>query len=79
MNAFTFPTPRHAVSYMMDTFPIVKRKDEANDGSSNTKDPILEIYDALGESIATGHPDQTLLNLPPADPACCHPSKTRTP
>jgi len=24
-----FPTPRHAVSYIMDTFPIVKRKDEA--------------------------------------------------
>ena len=24
-----FPTPRHAVAYIMDTFPIVKRKDEA--------------------------------------------------
>ena len=24
-----FPTPRHAVDYIMDTFPIVKRKDEA--------------------------------------------------
>jgi len=24
----TFPTPRHAVNYIMDTFPIVKRKDE---------------------------------------------------
>ncbi len=24
-----FPTPRHAVDYILDTFPIVKRKDEA--------------------------------------------------
>lgn len=28
--AFDFPTPRHAVSYIMETFPIVKRKDETN-------------------------------------------------
>ena len=71
-----FPTPRHAVSYIMDTFPIVKRKDEAKHGHYRTKETILQIYDALAESIATGHPYQTLLNPPPADPACCHPPKS---
>lgn len=70
-----FPTPRHAVSYIMDTFPIVKRKDEAKHNTYRTKDTILQIYDALAESIASRHPYQSLLNPPPADPACCHPPR----
>ncbi len=73
-----FPTPRHAVSYIMDTFPIVKRKDEAkHNGHYRTKETILQIYDALGESIASGTPYQTLLNPQPADPACCHPARAK--
>ena len=71
-----FPTPRHAVSYIMDTFPIVKRKDETKHGHYRTQATILQIYDALGEAIQTGQPYQTLLNPPPADPACCHPPRT---
>jgi hypothetical protein len=61
----------------MDTFPIVKRKDEAkHNGHYRTKETILQIYDALGESMASGVPYQTLLNPPPADPSCCHPQRT---
>ncbi|MDA1273624.1 MAG: hypothetical protein O2960_06175 [Verrucomicrobia bacterium] len=38
-----FPTPRAAVAYIMDTFPIVKRKDEAEfNGDYRTKRFILE-------------------------------------
>ena len=70
-----FPTPRHAVSYIMDTFPIVKRKDEAKHGHYRTKETILQIYDALTESMQSCKPYQTRLNPPPADPACCHPPK----
>ncbi len=71
-----FPTPRHAVSYIMDTFPIVKRRDEAKyNGRYRTKETILQIYDALQESIRTGQPYQTLLTPPPADPRCCHPRR----
>ena len=70
-----FPTPRHAVSYIMDTFPIVKRKDESKHGTYRTKATILKIYDALAHSIATGQPYQTLLDPPPADPTCCHPAR----
>jgi len=40
-----------------------------------TKDTILEIFDALAESIRTGTPYQTRLDPPPADPCCCHPAK----
>ena len=70
-----FPTPRHAISYIIDTFPIVKRKDEAKHGHYRTKETILQIYDALGEAMQAGVPYQTLLSPPPADAACCHPPK----
>jgi len=49
-----FPTPRHAVDYIMDTFPIVKRKDEAAHGEYRTKQTILQMYDAMQEAISTG-------------------------
>ena len=74
-----FPTPRHAVSYIMDTFPIVKRKDEAkHNGHYRTQETILQIYDALGEAMQSGVPYQTSLNPPPADPTCCHPPRPTT-
>jgi hypothetical protein len=69
-----FPTPRDAVVYIMDTFPIVRRKDkEQYDGDYRTKRVILEIYDAMQESMRTGQPYQTRLDPPPADPQCRHP------
>jgi hypothetical protein len=62
----SFPTPRDAVSYIMDTFPIVRRKDEAaHNGDYRTKRVILEIYEAMQESRRTGQPYQTSLDPPP--------------
>lgn len=71
-----FPTPRDAVAYIMDTFPIVRRKDEEKYGDYRTKRVILEIYDEMADAIRTGRPDQTRLDPPPADPRCCHPPRT---
>jgi hypothetical protein len=69
----SFPTPRDAVSHIMDTFPIVKRKDEEKfNGDYRTKRTILEIYDALQESIQTGTPYQTRLPIPAADVRVAH-------
>lgn len=62
------PTPRHAVDYIMDTFPIVKRQDEQQHGEYRTKRVILEIYDAMQKAIDTGQPYQTLLDPPPGPP-----------
>jgi hypothetical protein len=62
------PTPRHAVDYIMDTFPIVRNKDIKKYGTYRTKDTILSIYDAMQRAIDTGEPYQTLLDPPPADP-----------
>ncbi|UCZ89288.1 MULTISPECIES: Eco57I restriction-modification methylase domain-containing protein [unclassified Gordonia (in: high G+C Gram-positive bacteria)] len=45
---------RDDVDYIMDTFPIVKRKDEAELGEYRTKRMILEIYDAMQDAIDSG-------------------------
>jgi hypothetical protein len=59
----------------MDTFPIVKRNADTKHGHYRNKETILQIYDALSAAIQSGHPYQTLLHPPPADPACCHPPR----
>jgi hypothetical protein len=63
---------RDDVDYIMDTFPIVKRKDEAQYGSYRTKDTILTLYDTLAEAQRTGQPFVSSLVPPPADPSCCY-------
>ena len=70
---------RDAAAYILDTFPIVRRKDEQKyNGEYKTKSTILEIYDALSESIRTGQPYQTRLEPSPADPRVAHPPREAT-
>ena len=38
---------RDDVDYIMETFPIVKRKDEATHGEYRSKRVILEMYDQM--------------------------------
>ncbi len=75
----------------METFPIVKRKDEAAHGEYRTKRVILEMYDQMAAlpkinvpapkdpSQPYAVPDvsqfQTWLNPPPADPSVAHPER----
>ena len=63
-----FPEPRDAVEYIMETFPIVKRKDEKAYGHYRTKDQILQIYEAMQCAIETGIEYQTILDPPPGPP-----------
>jgi len=58
---------REDVDYILDTFPIVQRRDEAQHGEYRTKRVILEIYDAMQQAITTGQPYQTRLDPPPAN------------
>jgi hypothetical protein len=64
---------RDDVDYIMDTFPIVKRKDEAAHGEYRTKRVILEIYDEMQQAMESGGAYQTRLDPPPADPRVAHP------
>ena len=56
---------RDNVDYIMETFPIIKRKDEQRYGTFRTKDLILQIYDAMAEAARVGKPYQTLLDPSP--------------
>jgi hypothetical protein len=67
-----FPTPRHAVEYILDTFSLVRQADEQKYGRYRTKEQVLVVYDALAEASRTGQPYRTPLDPPPADPRCCH-------
>lgn len=60
-----FPTPRDAVAFVLDQFPITRQNDEKAYGRYRTKDRILEIYDAMLTAQRTGQPYQTTLNPPP--------------
>lgn len=62
------PTPRHAVEYIMETFPIVKRKDLRDYGTYRTKLRILEIYDQMTHCLATNTEYRSNLNPPPGPP-----------
>lgn len=42
---------RDDAAYILDTFPIVKRRDEDKWGIYRTKDTILEIYAALAACL----------------------------
>ncbi|MBE9009714.1 N-6 DNA methylase [Pseudanabaenaceae cyanobacterium LEGE 13415] len=75
---------RDDVDYIMETFPIVKRKDEKAYGHYRTKDQILEIYDAMAEAMKeqrsasadiSSRSYQTLLDPPPAHPSVAHPEE----
>ena len=66
---------RGGVDYIMETFPIVKRKDEAAHGEYRTKRIILEIYDAMQQAMDSSESYQTRLDPPPADPRVAHPAK----
>ena len=65
---------RDDVDYIMETFPIVKRKDIQQYGTFRTKDFILKIYDAMAEAIRTSTLYQTLLAPPPGQ-ASRHPPR----
>lgn len=66
---------RDDVDYIMETFPIVKRKDGEKYREYKTKRVILEIYDEMAEAMRTGKFYQTRLDPPPADPRVAHQPK----
>ena len=67
---------RDDVAYIMETFPIVRRRDEErHQGEYRTKMTILRIYDAMQRAIDGGESYETVLNPPPADPRVAHPPR----
>lgn len=80
LNALVFHlygVERDDVGFIIDTFPIVRKRDEAEHGEYRTKRLILKVYDCIAEAIAGGEPYETALNPPPADLSLCHERSTR--
>ena len=61
----------------METFPIVRRKDEKEHGEYRTKCVILEIYDEMRRVMETGVPYRTRLEPLPADALVAHAPRER--
>ena len=49
----------------METFPIVKQKDEQKYGTYFTKETILKIYDVMAQAMKTGSIFKTLFRVYP--------------
>lgn len=58
---------RDEVDYIMDTFPIVRRKDEAAYGEYRTKRVILEMYDAMAVAMRTETAYESPISPPPGE------------
>ncbi len=63
---------RDDVEYIMETFPIVRRRDEERFDEYRTKRLILERYDAMAAAAASGATYETKLDPPPADSRVAH-------
>jgi len=63
---------RDDTAYILDTFPIVKRKDEEKFGNYRTKLVILKIYDAMKSAMEGGQAFASSLPIPPADVRVTH-------
>ena len=63
---------RDDVDYIMETFPIVKRKDEKLYGEYRTKRVILEMYDEMRRAMEMGEVYRTRLVPGPGDRAVAH-------
>jgi hypothetical protein len=69
---------RDDVDYVMDTFPIVKRKDEAaHGGHYRTKEAILAVYDQLAALGGAWDRYVSPLDPPPGDDRARHGEETR--
>lgn len=53
------------VAHALDTFPVLRRKEEAAFGEYRTKRLILEVGDSMAKAIASGSPYNTMLSPPP--------------
>ena len=70
---------RDDTAYILDTFPIVRRKDEAAHGTYRTRDTILALYDQFAEASTSGQTFVSPLDPPPGDRNACHPARDHSP
>jgi hypothetical protein len=68
---------RDDIDYVMESFPIVKKKDMALFGEYRTKRMVLECFEAIAEAKAAEREYETVLYPRPAHPSLSHHESTR--
>ncbi len=58
---------RNDAAYMLDCFPILKRREVDQFGEFRTKRLVLGVYDAMQQAIDSGVPYESPLDPPPGD------------
>jgi hypothetical protein len=61
------------VEWLLDTFTVLQKYEEAEFGEFRTKRAVLEIYTEMTKAKRDGRAYQTRLQPEPAHPDCCHP------
>ncbi len=72
-----FGLQREEVAHVLDTFPIVEKRDRKAHGEYRTKRAILEIYDAMVQAESSTY--QTRLHPAPADSLVAYPARFALP
>ncbi len=61
----------NSVEYILETFPILKRKEEQQYGEYRTRNTILEIYEEMRRAVDDGTPYRSRLDPAPAEVSQC--------
>lgn len=64
-SSILYGLQRDEVDYVMESFPIVKRKDLSNLATIGQKTRSLEVFDDLAKSVESGISYQSWLNKAP--------------
>jgi SOS-response transcriptional repressor LexA len=64
---------------ILDTFPVLERRERKEYGEYRTKRLLLECYDAMVKSEDAGEPHRTMLDLLLADSRSVHPARVSMP
>jgi hypothetical protein len=72
-----FATPRDAVAYMLDTFPVLSRREEEQLSEYRTKRIVLEIYDQMQRAWSSSVRYESRLRPAAADPQMAHADRSR--
>ncbi len=62
-------------AHVLDTFPVVRKRDEAAHGSDRTAHTILDLHSRLTAATASSTPDVSPLHPTPANPGPTHPDR----
>jgi hypothetical protein len=70
---------RAQTEWLLDSFTVLRKYEERDQGEFRTKRVVLEIFDEIAKAKETGGAFQTRLDPGPADPSCCHQPTIKTP